>query len=86
MVESHYHWDLGIKSGPLVGVANTRRYSIREAKARPSNTAVRELLGNDAYTEAVLSFLRGTDAGKVKSGVSMAAVESTKTVQQWPLS
>ena len=33
-------------------------YSVREAKARPSNTAVRELIGNGAYTEASLPFLR----------------------------
>ena len=45
------------------------RYRIREAKARLSNKAIRELLGNDAYTEAVLSFLRKTDVGKVKEGV-----------------
>ena len=45
------------------------RYRIREAKAKPRNKAIRELLGNDAYTEAVLSFLRKTDAGKAKEGV-----------------
>ena len=44
-------------------------YSFRETKARPSNTAARELLGNVAYTEAVLSFLRKTGVGKVKEGV-----------------
>ena len=44
-------------------------YSVRKAKVRPRNTAVRELVWNDAYTEAVLSFLRETEVGKVKAGV-----------------
>ena len=45
------------------------RYNVREEKARPSNTTVRELMGNYAYAEAILSFLRETDEGKVKAGV-----------------
>ena len=44
-------------------------HNILEAKARSSNTTARELMGNDAHTEAVLSFLRETDAGKVNAGV-----------------
>ena len=44
-------------------------YNVREAQARSSNTTVRELMGHDACTEAILSFLRGTDIEKVKSGV-----------------
>ena len=42
-------------------------YSVREAKARPSNTAARELMGSEANTEAVLYFPRGTDQGMVKA-------------------
>ena len=34
-----------------------------------AHTTVRELVGNEAYTEVVLSFLRETDAGKAKAGV-----------------
>ena len=45
------------------------RYNVREAKARPSNTTIRELMGNDAYAEAILSFLREMGVGKVKAGV-----------------
>ena len=37
--------------------------------ARPSNTAVRELIGNGAYAEALLSFPRETDVGEVKARV-----------------
>ena len=33
------------------------------------NTALKELMGNEAYAEAVLTFLRKTDVGKVKAGV-----------------
>lgn len=39
------------------------------ARARPSSTAVRELIGERGRTEAVLSFLRKMDVGKVKAGV-----------------
>ena len=45
-----------------------RRYNVREAKARPSNTTIRELMGNDAYAEAILSFRREMDVGKVEAG------------------
>ena len=44
-------------------------YDVWEAKARPSNTTVRELMGNDAYAEPILSFPRETDVRKVKAGV-----------------
>ena len=30
---------------------------------------IRELMGNDAYAEAILSFLREVGVGKVKAGV-----------------
>ena len=43
-------------------------YRVRQARARPSNTSVRDLLSNDQYTEAVLSFLRDTRVGEVKAG------------------
>jgi hypothetical protein len=32
-------------------------FHVRQARARPSNTTVRELLSNSRYTEAVLDFL-----------------------------
>ena len=44
-------------------------FHVRRARARPSNTTVRELLSNDRYTEAVLDFLKKTRVGEVKEGV-----------------
>ena len=44
-------------------------YKIRQARARPSNTPVRDLLLDDRYTEAVLEFLETTRVGEVKAGV-----------------
>ena len=44
-------------------------YRVRQARARPSNTSVRDLLSNDRYTEAVLSFLKGPRVGEVRAGV-----------------
>ena len=43
-------------------------YRVRQARARPSNTSVRDLLANDRYSEAVLRFLRDTRVGEVKAG------------------
>ena len=40
-----------------------------QARARPSNTTVRELLSNSRYTDAVLRFLGGTRVGEVREGV-----------------
>ena len=45
-------------------------FHVRQARARPSNTTVRELLSNSRYTEAVLDFLGKTRVGKVKEGVT----------------
>ena len=44
-------------------------FHVRQARARPSNTTVRELLSNSSYTDAILSFLEGTRVGEVKEGV-----------------
>ena len=44
-------------------------YHVREARARPSNTTIRELLSNERYTDAVLDFLSKTRVGEVKEGV-----------------
>ena len=44
-------------------------FHVRQARARPSNTTVRELLSNSKYTEAVLEFLGKTRVGEVKDGV-----------------
>ena len=43
-------------------------YRVRQARARPSNTSVRDLLSNDRYTEVVLGFLRNTS---VKAGATV---------------
>ena len=42
-------------------------YRVRQARARPSNTSIRDLLSDDRYTEAVLDFLRDTRVGEVKA-------------------
>ena len=44
-------------------------YHVRQARARPSNTTIRELLSNDRYTGAVLDFLGNTRVGEVKAGI-----------------
>ena len=44
-------------------------FHVRQARARPSNTTVRELLSDSRYTEAVLVFLEKTRVGEVKEGV-----------------
>ena len=44
-------------------------YRVRQARARPSNTSVRELLSNERYTDAVLKFLRDSKVGKFKEDV-----------------
>ena len=44
-------------------------YHVRQARARPSNTTIRELLSNDRYTGAVLDFLESTRVGEVKAGI-----------------
>ena len=43
-------------------------YKVRQARARPRNTSVRDLLSDDRYTEAVLRFLEGMKVGEVKAG------------------
>ena len=44
-------------------------FHVRQARASPSNTTVRELLSNSRYTEAVLDFLGKTRVGEVKGNV-----------------
>ena len=44
-------------------------FQVRQARARPSNTTIRELLSNSRYTDAVLDFLGKTRVGEVKEGV-----------------
>ena len=45
-------------------------YIVHAAIARPCNTAVKDPMGNETYTEAaVLPFLANTDVGKVTAGV-----------------
>lgn len=43
-------------------------YRVRQARARPSNTSIRELLTDERYTEAVLRFLVSTGVSKIKAG------------------
>ena len=43
-------------------------YRVRQARARPRNTSVSDLLSNDRYTEAVLRVLENTRVGEIKAG------------------
>ena len=43
-------------------------YRVRQARARPSNTSIRDLLSSEQYTGAVLRFLENTRVGEVKEG------------------
>ena len=43
-------------------------YRVRQARERPSNTSVRDLLSDDQCKEAVLAFTEGTRVGEVKEG------------------
>ena len=55
-----------------VGPFRSRRgfgFHVKQARARPSNTTVMELLSNSMYTDAVLEFLGKTRVGEVKEGV-----------------
>ena len=40
-------------------------YRVRQARARPSKTSIRDLLSNDRYTGAVLAFLEATRVGEI---------------------
>ena len=51
------------------GSRNGFGYRVRQARARPSNTSIRDLLSDDRYTETVLGFLEATRVGEVKQGV-----------------
>ena len=53
-----------MEEGGLSAVRRGFGFSVRTAKAGPGNTAVRELLGSEAYAEAGLSFLRETGQGR----------------------
>ena len=43
-------------------------HRVKQARARPSNTSIRDLLSDDRYTEAVLELLGETRAGETKVG------------------
>ena len=45
-------------------------YHVRQAAARPRNTSIRDLLGNDRYREAVLGFLTNKGRGSSRGGSS----------------
>ena len=74
--EIQEHWAaVGAASGGRSGIGGSQHmgrkgfgYRVREARARPSNTSIRNLLSDDRYTEAVWSFL-GATIGKVWEGV-----------------
>ena len=44
-------------------------FHVRQARARPSNTTIRELLSDGRYTEVVLEFLERTRVREVREGV-----------------
>ena len=44
-------------------------YRVRQARASPSNTSIRDLLSNSRYADAVLEYLEATKVGEVKAGV-----------------
>ena len=44
-------------------------FHVKQARARPSNTTIRELLSDSRYTEAVLDFLGRTKVGEARKGV-----------------
>ena len=66
--------EVGEASGGKTGggdVPKSRRgfgYLVRQTRARPSNTASRNLLSDDRYTDAVLRFLAAARVGTVKEG------------------
>ena len=41
---------------------------VRQARARPSNTSVRDLMSDDRFMEAVLAFIGSTRVGEMKEG------------------
>lgn len=51
-------------------------FNVHTARARPSNTATRELMASGTYTEADLSSLKVTGVGKVKAGSQTLEVPS----------
>ena len=60
------------RRGEAEGPFKSRRgfgFHVRQARVRPSNTTVRELMSDDRYTGAVLDFLGKTRVGEVKEGV-----------------
>ena len=60
--EGHKEIGQALKSRRFLG------HSAHTAKARPSDAAARELSKNEAYAEAVLSYPRETEVGKVRAG------------------
>lgn len=44
-------------------------FRVRQARARSSNTTIRDLLSDDRYTGAVLESLEAAKVGEVKAGV-----------------
>ena len=48
--------------------ARPSTFRVRQARARPSNTSIRDLLSDGRYTEAVLAFLGAAQVGEGKEG------------------
>lgn len=44
-------------------------HGVSQARARPSNTAIQDLLSDGRYTEAVLAFLKASRVEEIKEGV-----------------
>ena len=57
----------GGRKGPALKRRRGFGFHVRQARARPSNTTVGDLLSNERYTEAVLEFLGKTRVGEVKA-------------------
>ena len=76
MKEIYTLWDkVGERSGEL-GTETGKRAkagkglaAMPEPDARPRNVAVRDLLGNELFTEAVIDFQRNAKVGMGKEGV-----------------
>lgn len=64
-------WADGARNGSGADAAGAFAYFSKgiAGHGRPSNTSIRDLLGNVAFTKAILSFLKDAKVGMVKGGV-----------------
>ena len=59
----------GKESGHVLEGKKGFGYSTRRGAARPGNTRVRDLLGDESYTEAVADFLGTAELVQIGEGV-----------------